>query len=858
MDSDSHSFGGDPVTDLRTLAVSSLGLIVLACSGSIANPNENGAGPSGTSGTSGSGGSSGGGSGGSAGSIGVTETNTCTTPEQSFSWELYGPVFSRCIGCHNEFGLARQQNLNLRLTFPGEPDFAERNVRVLTEYATTPTDTPEGTMPILLAKPTGRIEHVGGEVLPKDSNEAALLKSFVEKLSDPPACTKTPEDIAATALGKLTLASPRATYARAKFVLTGELATPEEMDGLPDTEAMLGQKLDELMQTEAFLVRSQEMYGDSLLTDAYSSLVRGDQLLNQLRDYPQNSYYLPLCTPERTNNCCDSAEETCCGAVSADPAACTDALNDLAIDAVAREPLELVRHVVRHDLPLTELVTANYALVNPYSATIYGVSDAHRASLFDADAANDANEFKVLALSPTAQNALRASPDSAGAYPHVGILTMPSSLVRYPSSTSNQQRTRGARLVLERLLAIPVMKLSDFSTAKLPLDADLELATQQYPACTVCHAAIDPIAGHFKNFGPAGEYRPGGNNGGNRNNQSHLPPASFLDATQPTTDTRDPVRWLAEQVARHDRYALGVLMPVLADLIGTEILTPPTDTLGEDYQAKYVAYRMQQLEIQRLRREFAGPFGLRLKPLVKAIVMGPFFRAVGTTETDETARRALALAGVGPGTLLTPEQLARKIESATGITYRASRDPAGRDLFRSFRDYRLMFGGTDWDATPERYREPNAMSVRIALRMGNEVSCVAVAQDLSLKNPAARKLFPNVTLTTTPEAGGEATIRTEIRRLHRWLLNEELPDGDPELEATYQLWVAARNASRSTGTGGRGGGTFRCGATTSFTPAKTAYPDDAHDAISTDTDGTVRAWMAVTSYLLADGRFFLQ
>jgi hypothetical protein len=645
-------------------------------------------------------------------------------------------------------------------------------------------------------------------------------------------------------------------------VLTGELATPEEVDTLPDTEEMLAQKLDELMQTEAFLGRAMEMYGDSLLTDAYSSLVRGDELLNQLRDYPRNNYFLPLCTPEDNNNCCDSAEDTCCAAVAADPASCTEALSDQAIDAVAREPLELVRHIVRNDLPLTELVTANYALVNPLSATIYGVPDAQRAALFDTDPANDASEFKVLPVTATAQNNLRQAMGTSGEYPHVGILTMPSSLVRYPSSSSNQQRTRGARLVLEKLLAIPVMKLSDFSTAKLPVDADLELATQEYPACTVCHAAIDPIAGHFRNFGPTGEYRPGGNNGGNRQNQTHLPPATFLDASQPTTDTRDPLRWLAEQVSRHDRYALGVLMPVLADLIGTQILSPPTDTSGEEYQAKYVAYRMQQLEIQRLRREFAGPFGLRLKPLVRAIVMGPFFRAIGTTETDETARRALAIAGVGPGTLLTPEQLARKIESATGLTYRSGRDPAGRDLFRSFRDYRLMFGGTDWDATPERYREPNAMSVRIALRMGNEVSCVAVSQDLSIKDPAARKLFRNVTLTTTPEAGGEAAIRTEIRRLHRWLLNEELADGSPELEATYQLWVAARaTATGSSGSGGRsgsGGGGFRCGATASFTTAETPYPDDTHDAISSDPDGTVRAWMAVTSYLLADGRFFLQ
>jgi len=74
------------------------------------------------------------------------------------------------------------------------------------------------------------------------------------------------------------------------------------------------------------------------------------------------------------------------------------------------------------------------------------------------------------------------------------------------------------------------------------------------------------------------------------------------------------------------------------------------------------------------------------------------------------------------------------------------------------------------------------------------------------------------------------------------------------------LWLATRTAATAS-TGGRsggGGGGFRCGATTSFTAAQTPYPDDAHDAISSDTDGTIRAWMGVLSYLLADGRFFLQ
>ena len=782
--------------------------------------------------------------------VGVTETAKCFSAEQSFAWELYGPVFSRCIGCHNEFGLAAKYGLGLRLSFPGQSDFLARNVALLADYARRSVDTAQGELPLLLAKPTGRVGHVGGEVVSASSAEGQLLASFVDKLRNPPTCGERPQDDAAAALAGLTLASPRETVARATFVLTGQVPLPEELDGLPDTEEALDRKLDEIMTSEAtrewFLERVGEMFADWLLTDAYSSLVRGDDLLQQLRDFPQRDYFRPLCTPERDFGCCDPAQETCCAAVAGDPTQCSEAANDLAIDAVAREPLELVKHTVRNDLPVTELLTANYALVNPYSAIIYGLSDGQRAALFDTDPSNDPGEWKAVQITPTPQNALRQGP--GGAYPHAGILSMPSLLVRYPSSASNQQRTRAARLVLERFLAIPVMKLADFSTASLPAEADLELATQEYPACTVCHAAIDPIAGNFRNFGSSGQYRP------TERIPSHLPKPAFLGQKQ--IEGEDPVRWLGLEVARHERFALAVVMPVLADLVGGEILSPPTDVLAKDYRAKYLAFRIQQLELERLRGLFAGPFGLRLRPLIKAIIQGPLFRAAASGQMDDRTAEALALAGVGRGTLLTPEQLARKLESITGLTYRSNLSPTGRDLFRSFRDYRLMFGGTDWDATPNRYREPNAMAVRIALRMGNEMACLAVPQDFSLRDPGRRRLFRHVGPTTT-EAAGESLVRAEIRRLHRLVLNEDLGPDDPEIEATFQLWAQSRAAlSGRRGQGARLPG--RCRATESFTSAEVAYPDAEHEVIDQDPEGVVRAWMAVFAYLLADGRFFLQ
>jgi len=784
-----------------------------------------------------------------------TTTDPCFTPEQSFAWELYGSVFSRCIGCHNSFGLARQVGVALKLTFPGEPDFAAKNVALLSSYASRTIDVSGEQLPLLLAKPTARTAHIGGEVIAPGSPEAKLLTSFVQKLNSPPQCKESPPDAAEAALSGLTLASPKQTYARAKFLLAGEVATPEELDALGNDDAMLDTQLDKLLNGDAFLARAQEMFADWLLTDAYSSLVRGDDLFPQLRDYPQRSYFQPLCTPERNFRCCDAATQVCCASIESDAAKCGDAVNDRATDAVAREPLELLKYIVKNDLPLTELVTANYTLVNPYSAMVYGVSPAQRDALFDDDPANDATEFHPIQLSATGQNNLRIT--GGGGYPHAGILSMPVMLVRYPSSTSNQQRTRGARVVLERFLQVPVMKLSDFSTAKLPPDADLELATQQYAACTVCHAAIDPIAGHFRNFGSSGQYRANART----KLADHLPEPEFLGQKLPMGE--DPLRWLATQIAQHERFSLGVLTPVLADLIGTDVLSAPSDLSAPDYQARYLAFRIQQIEVQRLRRVLSGPAALRLKPLVKAIVTGPFFRATAAAASDEVVREGLALAGVGVGALLTPEQLARKVEQVSGITFRTGMQASGRDALRSFRDYRLMFGGTDWDTTPARYREPNAMSVRIAMRMGNELACIAVPQDFAIIDPAQRRLFRGVELNTTPESGGEAKIRSEIRRLHRLVLGEDVTESDPEVDAAYQVWVKAHDALRATSTTRPRNGAAprtnnRCRAVASYDAAATAYPTATHRVVDQDPDATVRPWIAVVAYLLSDGRFFLQ
>ncbi|MDD9936383.1 MAG: hypothetical protein OXT09_22415, partial [Myxococcales bacterium] len=102
-----------------------------------------------------------------------------------------------------------------------------------------------------------------------------------------------------------------------------------------------------------------------------------------------------------------------------------------------------------------------------------------------------------------------------------------------------------------------------------------------------------------------------------------------------------------------------------------------------------------------------------------------------------------------------------------------------------------------------------------------------------------------------PDAGQEAEIRTQIRRLHRLIVGEVAAD-DPELDAIYQLWTQVRDAVASDRSWAR-----NCDADASYTPEETPYPTATHNAIDAD-EPNVRAWMAVVAYLLSDGRFFLQ
>ncbi len=565
----------------------------------------------------------------------------------------------------------------------------------------------------------------------------------------------------------------------------------------------LDEVLDEMMQSEAFLARVEEIYSDYFLTDRYLSNGNGTPAIDLLdpEDYPNAYWFEDL--PE-------GEYET--------------ALR-FANDAVAREALKLVSYVVRNERPFSEILTADYMVVNPYSAKVYGVN----ASFQDE---NDPNEW-VEARLP--------------GIPHAGVLSSHMMMNRFPTTATNRNRHR-SRKVFEFFLATDVQRLGD-----RPIDptniADFN-PTMNNPNCTLCHAIIDPVAGTFQNWDEQGRFRPP--EGGW---YTDMRPPGFDDETLPAEQFTAGLPWLAGRIVEDPRFAASVVHIMFKGLSGQDPLREPTDTAAEDYLAKVRAFEVQSEIFGEIAQAFRDS-DYDLRTVIKAIVKTPYYRAANAESLDEV--RSLELAEVGTGRLLTPEQLHRKIEAVTGYPWRRNAD--GDDYLLDLDWFRIFYGGIDSDTVTTRITEPNGIMANVAARMANEMSCWTTARDFVLP-PAERRMFPFVERSFEPEddngfevpAAAQA-IRTNIQYLHQRLLGEYLDLNDPEINRTYEVFLSVWKDGRK----GVADGTydaflpFQCRAVEDFWTGQ-EFPDA--EKIERDDRYTVRAWMAVVTYLMMDYRF---
>ena len=283
----------------------------------------------------------------------------------------------------------------------------------------------------------------------------------------------------------------------------------------------------------------------------------------------------------------------------------------------------------------------------------------------------------------------------------------------------------------------------------------------------------------------------------------------FAGERAPNSD--NSVQWLARKIVADERFAEATVKFWWPAIMGSEVAEPPEDKSDADFEGRLLAANAQAAEVARLARGFRQGFKwplearrrseYNLKDLLAEIVLSKWFRADAVTDADPVRR--IALRDAGARRLLTPEELARKTASLTGVQW-GRFIPTGCLLLRSNRcarprgesfldiEYRILYGGIDSVGITKRARGVNSVMAAVAKRYAAMVSCPAVVRELYLLPEGSRRLFSGIDKHVT-EPGA---IKSKLVELHEALLGVQVTPYSPDVEAAYQLFLDVRERGR--------------------------------------------------------------
>ncbi|NKB35405.1 MAG: DUF1588 domain-containing protein [Pseudomonadales bacterium] len=627
------------------------------------------------------------------------------------------------------------------------------------------------------------------------------------------------QQISSQSIGFIQLLDDSAALRRAAQQLVGRLPRADEFQAISVAgSGGLRQVINGMMTEDAFYDRLSEIWNDYLLTDKYHSRNGSEAALQLLSsdDYPNKRWFDPG-KDNRDDEYSDVRRAT--------------------NDSVAREPLELINYVVENDLAFTQILTANYMMMSPYSAQTFGVSEP----IFENP--NDPNEFR---------------PVTTRSIPHAGILTSHMFLNRYPTTSTNRNRGR-ARIVFDLFLDTDILAIEGVRPGN-SVDITTPIPTINNPECSKCHSVLDPVASIFQNWDHKGRYRPA------RLSKygwyTDMEPRGFNGAPMPLSGNVDSsLQWLGRQIAADPRFPRAVTRIMVNGLTGKEPLKSPDDANAS--QSEIDAFIAERTLLNDVQTSFVND-GYNLKTLVREVMMSPYWRAKGLTSNANEDAHALT----GASYLLSPEQLDRKIYSLFGFDWRRSMDSYYKDQNSYWAsklriNFHQIYGGIDSDSITTRLTSPNGLMGAMQLRMANELSCYAVPHDFWLPE-SQRRLFRYVNHETSPynEAGNidstsMSQIRQNIQFLHEYLLGERVAIGSPEYQVSEDLFMNTLNRGRQIIL--NGGGEWyltRLPSDCDRTKDLDGNELSEDDRLREDRQYVIRSWMAVVAYLLADYKFF--
>jgi|TARA_B100001964_G_scaffold210317_2_gene244555 hypothetical protein len=733
------------------------------------------------------------------------------SPNGWFVDEVWGKVGElSCLQCHHAEGEAEDSRFILRKTIHLRgADLATADKANLEAFSKVARMRKTGNSK-LLEKPLGNMDHEGEQVLKSNSTGHRILQEFVRRLDGKPGTEPAePPYEPKPFLEGVTMLDDLRLLRRLTLALAGRLPNAAESKaiekkGLGGMDAIL----DQIMTEDAFHERLKEGFNDVFLTDGYDG--NGELILSYNHFEKTRLWYQKY----DLSHIEDKRERQ-------------EAGWDMARvyrKAIRAEPLELIAHVVRNNRPFTEIMTADYIMVSPYSARGYGIFEEVKDRFKDPENPFEYVPAKLPALK--ARNG-KVQESKTGFYPHAGLLSMFQYLRRYPTTETNRNRLR-ARMYYQHFLGVDVLELADQVTDAAAVGAKYEIPWTQAPDCVICHRIIDPVAGLFQDF---------------YNEEGHFGPRKdgwFKDTFGPGLEGEDlpteekwrSLQWLASRTAKDPRFAVAMTEHVWYLLAGRKALPPPKDIEDPMFTARRRAYRMQRLEIDDVAKRFVQA-NFNLKQIFKELARSPFYRADGLAAMVEHPHRQAELHDLGVVRLLAPEQLERKIEALFGKRW-------GRVESKM----KILYGGINSKSVTERLPEPSGAMGAIQRIIANDLSCIHVTPDFALE-PAKRRLFPQIEKDVVPGANPAADlkIRKTIVHLRKHLLDRHEAIDHPEVNRVFKLFASVvAEAKKRKGIDKRE--IYHCGRINGN------RVDDQHY--------TLRGWRAVVTYLLRQQEFLYE
>jgi len=706
--------------------------------------------------------------------------------------DTVSPVLNACYACHISGGVGQ----NTDLVFSASDE--DENFETLKNYILISNRK-------VIEKADGTKGHAGGSIF--DVDDVEKMNVMVDYISNPTQCksaTSSPINPSS-----VILASPQNTLHAVSSMFLGRAPTSAELSTASSTVG-LENVLTQYMNTEEFYTWIRRSFNDFLLTDSTLTSRSSLSAVSQSGFNDTVSWYDDL-TEEDGRRISD--------------------LRNSSIKGAARAPLELIVNVIKKDRAFSEILTADYTMMNPYSSRSYGVNITGFSFQNDSFTAgfseDDYREVKLDGI------------------PQAGLLSDPIFLTQFPTTTTNANRHRSTK-VQKFFLNTDILALAD-----RPIDSTEESEdphpTMTNPDCTVCHIVMEPISGAFKNYRYGVRYQV-------RSWYDNMQePGLSINKLLPAEEGDRALQWLADEIVKDDRFSRSIVHIFYTALTGREPLKVSMSTNSPEY-AQGIAFEDEVFT--DLAQKFKDS-GMNAKTLIKDLIKSPLYRAVGLPSGEYNP---VINSNIGLANLITPENLNEKVKNSTGYYWVGNRTYFTQDIRqeKGHRDqvllnaYHILYGGMDSVNVAERTSELNGIMANIQIRLATEMSCKITPIDFYFDRDN-RKMFPYVEKDLEPlDEDSILKIKQNIQYLHKHFLNEDLEIDDPQIKLTYDLFFETYEEGKANVAASTESRNLNCQLTRD--PITNVSLASAM-RISTDDNYVIRSWAVVIAYMLSDYKY---